>query len=431
MRSDVRLAWCTLCALPLTVSAIAILGSTHVASAQANEDALPSPLELEDAIRIARERHPEVAAAVAEARAAEARPAIVGSLSDPSVNVQLEHLPFPVMGADVQGMATQGFPLSRVLRYRRRSAEAQARGRRAEVARTELDIALEAARAFFMLYELRRMVEVVEEQRELARDVSQAASARYGAAQGFAGDVLRAESEAARLEAELVALRAGVRGAEAMLGAALARDPRLGIPELARPASIDEGRSAASVDRVVERALERRPELAAGRAAVERADAETRAMRSMYAPMAMLGAGGATTMAEGPGLMGMVGLTVPIYRARLRGGVSEARAMAAAARAELEAARLMVAGEAESARAEVAAAHARMVALRTEVVPRSREAVDATLASYAAAQLPLVSALDAAQSLWSAEVALIEAEVALGLAQVRLERAMGTMGVER
>ncbi len=415
----------------IALAGCALLWPSHIARAQGSDLELPSPLALRDVMRIARDRHPDVAGSTAEARAAAARPAIVGSLRDPSVNVTLEHLPFPVRGADVQGMVTQEFPLSRVLRHRRRGAEAEARRRRSEVTRTELDVALEAARAFFMLYELRRTAAVVEEQRLLARDLTQAAAARYGAAQGAAADVLRAESEAARLEAELVALRARVRGAEAMLGAALARDPRLAIPDLAPLEWSDPEGSSRSLERVVERALDERPELSAGRATVARADAESRVMRSMYAPMAMVGVGGARTMAEGGGLMAMIGLTLPIYRARLRGGVSEARAMAAAARSELEATRLMVAGEAARARAEVEAARALLTALRTEVVPRSREAVDATIASYAAAQLPLVSALDAAQSLWSSQVALIEAEVALGLAQVRLERAIGTIGAER
>ncbi|MBC7171052.1 MAG: TolC family protein, partial [Polyangiaceae bacterium] len=178
-------------------------------------------------------------------------------------------------------------------------------------------------------------------------------------------------------------------------------------------------------------ALEERPELAGGEAAIERADAETRVMRSMYTPMSIVSVGGARTMAEGFGLMAMIGVSVPIYRARLRGGVSEARAMAAAARAELDAMELMVAGETAAARAEVEAAEARLDALRTHVLPRSRQAVDAVITSYAAAQLPLVSVLDSVQSLWSSEWALIEAEVALCLAHVRLERATGTIGTER
>ncbi|MBC7172199.1 MAG: TolC family protein, partial [Polyangiaceae bacterium] len=329
------------------------------------------------------------------------------------------------------GMATQEFPLSRVLRFRRRGAEAESRRRRSEVVRTELDVALEAARAFFMLYEVRAMVAILETQIALANQLTQAAGARYGAAQGLAADVLRAESEAARLEAELVGLRARARGAEAMLNAALARDPRLGVPELVALDASDTSSAAPSVEIVVRLALEHRPELAASESAIERADADIRVMRSMYAPMAMIGIGSAYTMAEGPGLMGMIGLTAPIYRARLRSGVSEARAMASAARAELEATRLMVAGEAARARAELEAAAARRDALRAAVVPRTRQAVDATLASYAAAALPLVSVLDAAQSLWSSEIALLEAEVALGVALVELERATGAMGDER
>ncbi|MBC7174145.1 MAG: TolC family protein, partial [Polyangiaceae bacterium] len=261
----------------LAIASCALVGTSDArrAQGQGNEDPLPSPLELRDVMRIARERHPEVLASIAEAEAAEARPAIVGSLSDPSVTVTLEHLPFPVMGADVQAMATQSVPLSRVLRFRRRGAAAEARRRRSAVARTELDVALEAARAFFMVYERRRRVSVLEAQIELAEQITESATARHGAGQGFAADVLRAESEAARLAAELAALRASVRGAEAMLGARLARDPGLGIPELAVPEFLDARGTTPALERLIGRALEERPELEGGEAAIERAEAET------------------------------------------------------------------------------------------------------------------------------------------------------------
>ena len=50
-------------------------------------------------------------------------------------------------------------------------------------------------------------------------------------------------------------------------------------------------------------------------------------MRSMYKPMAMVRVGRASTMAEGPGAMLMIGVSVPIWRERLRSGVAEAKAI--------------------------------------------------------------------------------------------------------
>ena len=62
---------------------------------------LPSPLTLADVVRIAGERRDEIEGARARNRAAEARPAIVGALSDPVISPSLDHLAFTMGGADV------------------------------------------------------------------------------------------------------------------------------------------------------------------------------------------------------------------------------------------------------------------------------------------------------------------------------------------
>ena len=102
--------------------------------------------------------------------------------------------------------------------------------------------------------------------------------------------------------------------------------------------------------------------------------------------------------------------------------------MTAMARADLQAMRRMVEGDALAAREQVIAARERFLVLRDEIVPRARELIEPTLNGYASGQLPLVSVLEAARSLWSAEGELVSARYELGLAWARLERATGTKG---
>jgi len=122
----------------------------------------------------------------------------------------------------------------------------------------------------------------------------------------------------------------------------------------------------------------------------------------------------------------MVGVSVPLWRGRLRAGVAEAEAMRDMARADLDAMTRMVEGQAAVALNQVQAAQERYLAVRDDVLPRARFAIDPALASYAAGQLPLVSVLEAVQALWVTQSDLIESEVTLGLAWARLGRAMGT-----
>ncbi|HVE87068.1 MAG TPA: TolC family protein [Myxococcales bacterium] len=408
------------------VGVVVALGSA--AAAAPSVQPLPSPLRLEQAVRIARERRAEIAAARARVDAAAERPAAVSALEDPMVTPSLDHVPFMLNGANAQLTVEQRFPLSGVLGDRRRGAEAELQRARAEADRVRLDVELDAAAAFLMLQERRQTANILEEQQALAHQMVRAATARYAAGTGSQADALRAEIEVARLDAALRATAAEVRAAEAMLDTSLGQPVDAEVPAL--DASVaDQAPPAAGAARAA--ALERRPELRAGRAEIARAEADLAAMKAMTAPMGMVRTGPAYTMTDGPGWMLMVGVSVPLWGGKNRASVAEAQAMAAMADADLEAMRRMVEGDAAGARERVVAARERRGSLRDEVVPRARRAIDPTLAGYASGQLPLVSVIEAAQALWGAQGELVSAEFELGLAWARLHRAMGDPEVAR
>ena len=389
---------------------------------------LPAPLRLSDVTAIALQGRAEITAANARADALAQRPAIVSSLEDPMVSVSVDHYPFTGMmdggrRYDRSISVEQKFPLSGILSHRRSAALADAERARALVGVTELDVVLSAQRSFFMLLERRRMRPVIDEQISLASLLVDVAASRYASGTGAQADILRAEAEVARLKSKRQALDAQIRGAEAMLNAGLGRPVDVVIPELHYLPSLAE---PASIAEVLELAAETRPELDAGAAEVQRANAETQAMRSMYKPMATVRAGYAETMAEGPGAMLMVGLSVPIWRRRLSSGVAEAQAMQRMADADLEAMRRMVAGEALVAREEVIAARIQVNLLRQDVLPRAQLAIDAALGGYSSGQGSLIAVIEAARALWEAQGEQVMAESALGEAWSRLDRATGT-----
>jgi outer membrane protein TolC len=387
-------------------------------SARADVD-LPSPLRASDVAAAARARRAELAAARARAEAAAQRPALAAALDDPTVSVSLDHVPFDGMGVSWSASIEQAFPLSGVRGHRRRAAEAGARRELAAADRVGRDVELGAVQAFWMLTQARAAAQIAAGQHALAEQLVAAATARYAATTGAQADVLRAQTERARWDAERRATAAEVRAAEVMLNTNLAREAGAPIPEL--DASVPEDEPPAG--EAVARASGGRPELRAGRAELEQAEAEIRVMRSMYAPMAMVRTGPASTMADGPGWMLMVGVSVPLWRGKLRAGVAEATAMAAMAAADLEAMRRMAEGEARGAREAVVAARERYRALRDEIVPRSEQAVAPTLAAYAAGQVPLVSIVEAAQALRTSQRELAAARGELGIAWARLRRA--------
>jgi outer membrane protein TolC len=403
---------------------LALLLAAMVASPAAAQQPqpLPSPLGLGDVIRIASERRDEIQAARARTTAGEARPTIVSALSDPMISPSLDHLPFMMNGADYSVAIEQQVPLSGIRGHRRAAAVADVDRLRALANRTTLDVGVEAANAYLMLQERRRTTALVDEQIAFARDVVSAANARYASGTAPQSEVLRAEVEVARLEAIARALIGEVRGAEAMLNTSLGLDADTPVPPMA---SLSLPQAVPSWS-AIKTALASRPELAAGRAEIARAEADVQVMRDMYKPMATIRTGPSYTMAEGGGWMAMVGVSLPIWRDKLKAGVAEAQSMRSMAEADLRAMTRMIEGEAAVAASQVQAARARQIALNSDVLPRARMAIEPAVASYASGQLPLVSVIEAIQSLWLVQSDLIAADTQLGLAWARLGRAIGS-----
>jgi outer membrane protein TolC len=416
--------------LRLRIIACLIAGG-FIGSANAAEgpDQFPAPrLTLERVAEYALRNRGEIVAAQARASALAQRPSIVGALEDPMVSPAIDHYPFDMMDEeggsryDWSVSIEQSFPLSGVRGHRKRAARAEAVRAGAEADRTALDVVSQAQRAFFMLRERRQMGEVLTNQLALAHRVVDSAAARYSSGTGSQADVLRAEVEVARVEAAGRSLASQVRAAQSMLNVAMGLPSSAPIGDLAYAPALTELPSRASAEGT---ALSTRPELRMGEAEVDRALAEIDVMRSMYKPMATIRAGRASTMAEGPGAMLMIGVTVPIWRDRLRAGVAEARSMERMARADLEAMKLMVAGEAAAAREEVKAARETARSLEVEILPRASMAVDSALAAYSSGQGSLVSVMDAFDALWRARADLVMASSQWGEASVSLERALG------
>ena len=207
-----------------------------------------------------------------------------------------------------------------------------------------------------------------------------------------------------------------------MLNTSLALDADTPVPPLS-PLTLAQPIPAWSS---IRSALTSRPELAVGRAEIARAVADVEVMKDMYSPMATIRTGPSYTMAEGRGWMAMVGISLPIWRGKLKAGVAEAEAMRAMSEADLRAMTRMIEGDAAAAINQLQAARDRQAALTTDVLPRARMAIEPAVASYGAGQLPLVSVIEAIQALWGVQSDLIAADTQLGLAWARLGRAIGS-----
>lgn len=413
---------------------------------------IPATLTLDQVVRTAREQRQEIAAMQARVAAASERPTIVSALEDPMISPAIDHYPFDRMeesssmetpapideeNMETEPLATengnsrrydwsisveQKFPLSRVLSHRRQAAEADVVKSAAEAEAKVLDIELEATSAFYMLQEKRRMAVITTEQIGLAQQLLRAATTRYSAGQGDSSEVLRVEVEVARFESRLRSLQAEIRAATRMLNAGMGRPADAPVPELSGPA-LDQPLPAAANSAA--QALSQRPELKVGAAEINRANADKKAMQAMYAPMGMVRAGYASTMAEGKGAMLMLGVSVPIWRDKLHAGVAESRAMQHMARADLGAMKRMVESEALAALDQLEAAQSQYLALRDNVLPRAQRLISPAISAYASGRGNLPAVIEATQALWDVQQEAVMAESTLGIAWARLNRMTG------
>jgi cobalt-zinc-cadmium efflux system outer membrane protein len=391
---------------------------------------------LEEVQQQALSHRQEIGAADARLRAAEQRPATVSALEDPMLMPSIDHYPFEKAGEmeerngsfDWSLAVEQRFPLSRLRSHRREVAEAEVAMARSNSDKTVQEIALQAASAFFMVAEKRRMAEIAQEQITLARQWVATATSRYESGRGSSADILRSEVELARLAATRQALEAEIRSAEAMLNASMGRNPAEPLPALLPvlfPATLPDH------NEVLSAAQQQRPELQAGSAEIARARAETAVMRSMNAPMGLVRLGYASTMAEGDGAMVMFGVSLPIWQGRNRSSLSEAVAMEQMAESDLAAMQQMAAGEASAALGELEAAHIHYRMLQEEVIPRTERLLAPALAAYASGQGALADVIESNRALRTAETEVAMAHTRLGLAWARLYRVTGTSTLER
>lgn len=405
---------------------IGLLAPAEAVSAQRADPGQATRWNLAEVLRRARAGRAEAQAARWRARAAAERPAQEAALGDPMLMLALDHLPFALDGVDASAVVEQRFPLSRERRFRGLIAGREAERAEAEAGRIVLELELRAAQAFALLQRERRLVRVQQQRVQLAAQLLVAARARYasGSLAGGQAELLRAELASERADLALALASAQVPIAETRLNVALGRAEATSVPEL--DAASETGPSpTAPLPALVARALRQRPELRAWRAERGRAGDGIALARTAGAPMAFVRGGPSYTMSDGPGVMLMLGLSLPLQRAGRRAALGEAEAREREARCELAAAERAVAGEVALAHARVGATAVELQRLRERLLPLARRSVSASLAGYAAGRLTLAEALEALVGVTDLELELVQVETRLALERARLARAVG------
>lgn len=401
--------------IPIAVAAAIVAGGSTRAGA---EEPSPASVTLEELMRIALRESPLLRARGAEHRAALERVPQAGALPDPELAWEFEAAPLerpsPADARENRFRLSQHFPFPGKRGLARSVASADADVVNASLEAARLDVATALRESFYHLHHLYVSIEILEESHEALRALAEIATQRYAVGQASQHDVLKADVELASEDARLAALREEIPAVESRIRAIVGGDA---ATPLGRPEAPELVNAPATADSLVALALEHSPAVRAADARVERARSGVGLARTESRPELMFGAGYMIMKDEPDAWMGMVGMTLPIWRGGKAAPMRrEADAGLAAAQSESDQARRDVTASVHEARAAVVAARARAQALADRALPRAEQSFESTRFAYQNGHATFLELLDAQRTLlairFDSEEALMDALVA-------------------
>ena len=353
----------------------------------------PPTIAVSEAVALAVARTPRAKAARRRAAATAARVPQVTALDDPmlmSTSYPVRDQSLQTAGGRIQTgvQLTQRFPWLEKLDARGEVVRREVQAALTEVATAELEAALAARTAWFEAWFAGRAVEVTRRNRELLEQLSDVALARVRTG-GAQTDVLRTRLEIDRLDDRLLTLRRQRDVARADLAAVLRLPPGAALPTAED--DLPPLNAAAEVETLFAAARECRPELKRIRWEIARDRARRRVACLAGKPDFTAGLGYAVVTEE-DALAGVAngrdnvsvlfGLSLPIYRDKIRAGVAEAEQRIAADSRRFDAEQDDTLRAIRRLAFRLEALADQLDLLEERILPRAEQTLEVSLADY-------------------------------------------------
>jgi len=409
---------------------ITIFCGAAVASAQTNE---PLRLTRQQAIDEALARNPSLAAARAQVEEARAGVVTAAAFADATFVADVAgqtHILNPASGnASDQGVGVT-VPFPGKTRLRRDVATAGLRAAEFNVTQLRQQVAAGAAQSYDAILVAMRHREDLQESKKLASDFVQKTQARFLGGTVARVDVVKAETDLAQAENDLISNDRAILTARASLNRLLGRAG--GAPIEATDTLEVPGPIAAieSLEKVAETS---RPEIASLVAQLEGAKTATKLAREFWAPDFNFTVtrnavqGTQTTYTTG------VGIGVPIFfRQHQRGEIAAAMHREEELAANIADIRSQVSLDVQTAYTNASTALRQAIFIRDHLLPQAREVYRVASVSYGLGGSSALDLLDAKRTLLAAESQYVDALGAANDALAALELAVGApIGVQR
>lgn len=416
-------AWQRRAGLPATWLLVILAAATPAMAASSDTGSLGATVE--SVLAAGRSLSPQVKAAVLETQAAAARADAAGALPDPTFTVTDDEVD-RTGGRRINKtyfMFGQTFPLWGK-RDLQRSAAVQAidaaRGRE-RAATDELDERIKVA--FARYYAATRALAINRDVIQLSRQMTAAATSRYGQGQGEQANAILAQVEETRAAADTLRLKAQLVTAASRLNALLARraDAALEAPLRLRPLP-PPGLTATAL---LDRARVGNPRLFAAAADIRSAESQAALARKAWYPDVTLSAGPVQRDNGPTGVSAAISLSIPLQQGPKEAGLREATARAEAARMTLEATRTEIQGDLGEALANLEAARQISDLIRSRMLPQYDAAYRAQLAAFKQGRGNLEAVLSSEHRLHDTNLELLRSDIDAQTALGAIERLIG------
>jgi cobalt-zinc-cadmium efflux system outer membrane protein len=389
---------------------------------------------LREAVLRAASQNPELAAMESRIEASRHRVPQAAVLPDPEIEIGIKDLPVasPSLSRDDFTMemvtARQMFPGLGKRATRKASAQAAADSAVASHAVHAIAVAAEVADSFFMLAELDRRLEILEQSRERLKRASASATERYKVGKGAQADELRANLESTALDDRLFSLR-GERRATAARFNALQNQPATNpVPPIG---PVDPVPPKEDTTEVLREAEETSPAIAAARASIRRAEEELKLARLERRPdwTAMTYYGRREKFEDLAGAS--LSFNLPFaHPRRLDERRAEMEAELSSARADLESVRNQLRRDVEAAAAELERNVEQEKLYRGSILPQAQINFRAAQEAYSVGQIDFLTFVRAALDLDTYEGEIAARASGVGRAVAALQKASGLPLIE-
>ena len=379
--------------------------------------------------------NPEIAAAAHERDAAGHRISPAGALDDPMIEAGFLNVPIDSLRFNREDMTMKMLGIAQKLPYpgkrglrqdvAAKNAESVSFGYRETLNR----VVRETKVAYYDLALVDRSIEAVERNRMLVKQLLRIAEGRYSVGQGAQADVLKAQTQLAKMTEELLRMGRERRAMEADLARALGRGTQTSPikPEMPRLETV-----SLKLEDLRDAAFLQRPQLLGLKALIDKNQKALELARKEYYPDfdVRLSYGQRDRTPDGMSRPDMFSLTVAInlpvwQKNKLDPMVAEAQAMREQAISMYQAQynELLARLRQQVATAEQSRDSARLY--ETGILPQARLAVESALAAYRVGRVDFPMLLDSQMTVLGYEISHATAVVAFNKALAEIDQLTG------